>query len=298
GARREAAPPRPTTRRSGAGRKAGGSWARRRSSTAAARGSSGRITRSTKASVKSSPFGSRSRSERSPAAAGTSRPAASCTQVRTWAATSSAVRAVVRRASRSEGWGTGDNAGLLLDHGSRRTLGGDGAGTIARHPDRRSSAGPRRARAARRRGDPVTGSGRFRDDSARTVRSASASERPGDCDTMREHTAPHTTRTPLEASMKKFIFLAGLGIGFVIGSRAGRGPYESLERTARQVADDPEVQRRAAQAKDTATRVAQDTAGTVKDKAPEVASAAQGAVVGAAGAAKERLSNSSDATLD
>ena len=98
--------------------------------------------------------------------------------------------------------------------------------------------------------------------------------------------------------MKKFIFLAGLGIGFVIGSRAGRGPYESLERTARQVADDPEVQRRATQAKDTATRVAQDTAGTVKDKAPEVASAAQGAVVGAAGAAKERLSNSSDATLD
>ena len=83
--------------------------------------------------------------------------------------------------------------------------------------------------------------------------------------------------------MKKFIFLAGLGIGFVIGSRAGRGPYESLERTARQVADDPEVQRRATQA---------------KDKAPEVASAAQGAVVGAAGAAKERLSNSSDATLD
>ena len=35
--------------------------------------------------------------------------------------------------------------------------------------------------------------------------------------------------------MKKFIFLAGLGIGFVIGSRAGRGPYESLERTAQQI---------------------------------------------------------------
>ncbi|WP_422114748.1 hypothetical protein [Brachybacterium sp. UNK5269] len=89
--------------------------------------------------------------------------------------------------------------------------------------------------------------------------------------------------------MKKFIFLAGLGIGFVIGSRAGRGPYESLERTARQVADDPEVQRRAAQAKETATRVAQDTASTVKEKAPEVASSVKGSVSGAADSAKERL---------
>ncbi|WP_246954870.1 hypothetical protein [Brachybacterium sp. Marseille-Q7125] len=89
--------------------------------------------------------------------------------------------------------------------------------------------------------------------------------------------------------MKKFIFLAGLGIGFVIGSRAGRGPYESLERTARQVAEDPEVQRRAAQARDTATRVAHDTAETVKDKAPGVAAGVQEKVSSAAGAAKDRV---------
>ena len=61
--------------------------------------------------------------------------------------------------------------------------------------------------------------------------------------------------------MKKFIFLAGLAIGFVVGSRTGRGPYESLERTAHKVADNPEVQRRAAQAKDTATKAAQGPAG-------------------------------------
>lgn len=91
--------------------------------------------------------------------------------------------------------------------------------------------------------------------------------------------------------MKKFIFLAGLAVGFVLGSRMGRGPYESLERTARQVADDPEVQRRAAQARETAGRVAHDAAGTVKDKAPEVASSVQGTVAGAATAAKGRLSS-------
>lgn len=94
--------------------------------------------------------------------------------------------------------------------------------------------------------------------------------------------------------MKRFIFVAGLAIGFVVGSRMGRGPYESLERTAHRVAEDPEVQRRATQAKETASRVAQDTAGAVKEKGPEVASKAQDAVAGAAGSAKERLGGSSD----
>lgn len=81
--------------------------------------------------------------------------------------------------------------------------------------------------------------------------------------------------------MKRFLFLAGLVIGFVLGSRTGRGPYESIERTARQVADDPEVQRQAARARDTAGRVAQDAAGTVKDKAPDVAAGVGGAAAGA-----------------
>ena len=45
--------------------------------------------------------------------------------------------------------------------------------------------------------------------------------------------------------MKRFLFISGLAIGFVVGSRMGRGPYESLERTARQIVDDPEVQRKA-----------------------------------------------------
>ena len=96
--------------------------------------------------------------------------------------------------------------------------------------------------------------------------------------------------------MKKFIFLAGLAVGFVLGSRMGRGPYESLERTARQVADDPEVQRRATQARETAGKVAHDAADTVKEKAPEVASSVQGTVAGAATAAKDRLSSADGGT--
>ncbi|HIY25074.1 MAG TPA: hypothetical protein H9837_12385 [Candidatus Brachybacterium merdigallinarum] len=90
--------------------------------------------------------------------------------------------------------------------------------------------------------------------------------------------------------MKKFLFLAGLAIGFVLGSRAGRGPYDSLEQAARQVAEDPEVQRRAGQARETAEKAAHDAAATVKEKAPEVAAAAQVTATGAVHRAKDTIS--------
>lgn len=90
--------------------------------------------------------------------------------------------------------------------------------------------------------------------------------------------------------MKRFLFISGLAIGFVVGSRMGRGPYESLERTARQIVEDPEVQRKAAQARDTAGKAAHDAAETVKDKAPGVAESAKEKAAGLAGAAKERVS--------
>ncbi len=41
--------------------------------------------------------------------------------------------------------------------------------------------------------------------------------------------------------MKKLWLLAGIGIGFVLGSRAGRGPYE-LEGKVRRFRGRPEVQ--------------------------------------------------------
>lgn len=100
--------------------------------------------------------------------------------------------------------------------------------------------------------------------------------------------------------MKKFVFLAGIAIGVVIGSKLGRGPYESLERTAKQVANDPEVQRRAEQAKEAAGKAAQDAAETVKEKAPEVASSVQSAVAqakdSAVSAADEAKAKASAAT--
>src|SRR3954452_17281998 len=64
-----------------------------------------------------------------------------------------------------------------------------------------------------------------------------------------------------ESSMKgKILFVAGLGLGYVLGTRAGREKYEQLKSSAMKLWNDPRVQRQV------------DAAETfVKDKAPDVA---------------------------
>jgi len=65
----------------------------------------------------------------------------------------------------------------------------------------------------------------------------------------------------MERSMKgKILFVAGLGLGYVLGTRAGREKYEQLKAAAMKFWNDPRVQRQV------------DAAETfVKDKAPDVA---------------------------
>jgi hypothetical protein len=68
----------------------------------------------------------------------------------------------------------------------------------------------------------------------------------------------------------KLMFLAGLGAGFVLGSRAGREKYEELVQTARKVRENPTVQ---------------EAAGVVQEQANKFVSTGRGAVT-------DRLSNS------
>src|SRR5579864_1612349 len=42
--------------------------------------------------------------------------------------------------------------------------------------------------------------------------------------------------------MKKLMFLVGLAVGFILGSRTGRGPYEQLETAVHQAINQPKVQ--------------------------------------------------------
>ena len=58
----------------------------------------------------------------------------------------------------------------------------------------------------------------------------------------------------------KILFVAGLGLGYVLGTRAGREKYEELRTAALKVWNDPRVQKQVDNVED-----------FVKDKAPDVA---------------------------
>ena len=58
----------------------------------------------------------------------------------------------------------------------------------------------------------------------------------------------------------KILFVAGLGLGYVFGTRAGREKYEELRTAAMKVWNDPRVQKQVDAVED-----------FVKDKAPDVA---------------------------
>jgi len=58
----------------------------------------------------------------------------------------------------------------------------------------------------------------------------------------------------------KILLVVGLGVGYVLGTRAGREKYEEIKSTAAKFWRDPRVQKQVNNAE-----------GFVKDKAPEVA---------------------------
>ena len=72
----------------------------------------------------------------------------------------------------------------------------------------------------------------------------------------------------------RLVFFTGLGIGFVLGARAGRERYEQLRGLARKAADNPAVQQ---------------AAGALQAQAASVAKAAGGKVADRAGAARAKV---------
>ena len=70
--------------------------------------------------------------------------------------------------------------------------------------------------------------------------------------------------------MKKLMLLIAGGVGYVLGTRAGRERYEQIKKAATRVKDDPRVQEKATQAAD----LAKEKAPIVKDKVAAAASTA------------------------
>lgn len=67
--------------------------------------------------------------------------------------------------------------------------------------------------------------------------------------------------------MRKLTLLAGIGIGYVLGTRAGTQRYEQLKAQAQKAWNNPTVQEKAAQAQD----AVREAAPKVGEKAGEVA---------------------------
>ena len=68
--------------------------------------------------------------------------------------------------------------------------------------------------------------------------------------------------------MKRLSFLMGVGVGFVLGSRAGRGPYERLETNVKKIAGQADVQDAAHQVHDVVQEKVNQTAGKISDALP------------------------------
>lgn len=85
--------------------------------------------------------------------------------------------------------------------------------------------------------------------------------------------------------MKKFVFLLGLGLGFVLGSRAGRSSYDDLVDKGKQFAENPDVQDAARRAGDQARKGAD----YVREHAPSAAGSAASAASSAAASATDRV---------
>jgi len=64
--------------------------------------------------------------------------------------------------------------------------------------------------------------------------------------------------------VRKVTLLIGVGVGFVLGSRAGRGPYEQIEAKARELTGRQDVR----QVVDTAKSGAASTAHSIADRLP------------------------------
>ncbi|MEO5651996.1 MAG: hypothetical protein ABIN79_05835 [Marmoricola sp.] len=67
--------------------------------------------------------------------------------------------------------------------------------------------------------------------------------------------------------MKKLLVLVAGGVGYVLGTKAGRDRYEQLRGTFNKVKNDPRVQEKASQAVD----YAKEQAPVIKDKVTEAA---------------------------
>ena len=109
--------------------------------------------------------------------------------------------------------------------------------------------------------------------------------------------------------IKRLAFVAGFGIGFVVGSASGRRSYESLRESAINTWNDPKVQAKVSEGTDWVksevpvvgekiAEGAQKATGTVTTKASEGAAAVKDKAQDGAASVKEKAQSSSSKGTD
>ncbi len=76
----------------------------------------------------------------------------------------------------------------------------------------------------------------------------------------------------------RFVFAVGLGVGYILGTRAGRERYEQLVKQAHKAADSPAVQQAAGAVQAQAAGLAKTTRGRIADQMPKLAGTARSRV--------------------
>jgi hypothetical protein len=74
--------------------------------------------------------------------------------------------------------------------------------------------------------------------------------------------------------MKKLTLIAGIAVGYVLGTKAGRQRYEQIRAGASKVAQNPTVQAAAGKAQEAVTHQASVAADAVKDTVSSAAATA------------------------
>jgi hypothetical protein len=93
---------------------------------------------------------------------------------------------------------------------------------------------------------------------------------------------------------RRFTFLAGLAIGFVAGTRAGRERYEQMVKLGRKAIENPTVQQATRTAGAKATELSKTAGQKLAERMPKVAEAAKSS----AGKVRDRIPSRSSGDDD
>ena len=83
----------------------------------------------------------------------------------------------------------------------------------------------------------------------------------------------------------RFVFIVGVGVGFVLGARAGRERYEQLAKLTRKAKDSPAVQQAAGAVQAQATGLVKTAKGKLANRVPKLTETARSK----AGAARSKV---------